>query len=207
MGSSPEAQLIIKNGKAEIHPIAGTVKKSGDIEKDKERLSQLKVDEKENAEHVMLVDLARNDLSRFCSNVKVETFKEIQQFSHVFHIVSKVTGNSEGAAMELFNATFPAGTLSGAPKPKALELIDHYEISPREYYGGAIGFIEPNGNMNMAIVIRSLLSKENALHYRAGAGIVIDSISKNERQEVDNKLNAVRNAIQLAHNNSIITVS
>jgi anthranilate synthase component 1 len=207
MGSSPEAQLIIKNGKAEIHPIAGTVKKSGDIEKDKERLSQLKVDEKENAEHVMLVDLARNDLSRFCSNVKVETFKEIQQFSHVFHIVSKVTGNSEGAAMELFNATFPAGTLSGAPKPKALELIDHYEMSPREYYGGAIGFIEPNGNMNMAIVIRSILSKENALHFRAGAGIVIDSISKNERQEVDNKLNAVRNAIQLAHNNSIITVS
>ena len=207
MGSSPEAQLIIKNGKAEIHPIAGTVKKSGDIEKDKERLSQLKVDEKENAEHVMLVDLARNDLSRFCSNVKVETFKEIQQFSHVFHIVSKVTGNSEGAAMQLFNATFPAGTLSGAPKPKALDLISQYELSPREYYGGAIGFIEPNGNINMAIVIRSLLSKENVLHYRAGAGIVIDSISANERQELTNKLNAVRNAIQLANNNSIITVS
>jgi anthranilate synthase component 1 len=107
----------------------------------------------------------------------------------------------------LFNATFPAGTLSGAPKPKALDLISQYELSPREYYGGAIGFIEPNGNINMAIVIRSLLSKENVLHYRAGAGIVIDSISANERQEVTNKLNAVRNAIQLANNNSIITVS
>lgn len=198
-GSSPEAQVKISSGIAEIHPIAGTVVKTGDSEKDFESVQFLKSDEKENAEHTMLVDLARNDLSKNCSNVKVKNYKEIQEFSHVFHIVSKVIGTVEtNEALISFNHSFPAGTLSGSPKPKALELIARYENSTRDFYGGAIGLIASNGDVNLAIVIRSLLSKDNQLHYRAGAGIVLDSIPENECDEVHNKLRAVRTAIQKA---------
>jgi len=200
-GSSPEAQLKIIDGKAEIHPIAGTVVKSGIIEDDQKNIAFLKQDEKENSEHVMLVDLARNDLSRFCTNVRIEKFKEIQHFSHVYHIVSHVTAKSiSKQTIPILSASFPAGTLSGAPKNKALELIARYETSRRDFYGGAIGMLESKGDLNMAIVIRSLLSKNNVLHYRAGAGIVLDSIPEKEYQEVQHKLRAVRTAIKQAQN-------
>lgn len=198
-GSSPEAQLKIENGKVEIHPIAGTVPKTGEAKIDNERIHFLINDEKENAEHTMLVDLARNDLSKYCSNVKVETYKEVQHFSHVIHLVSKVTGQiDELNPFPILNSSFPAGTLSGTPKPKALELISNYEKTTRDFYGGAIGMIGMNGDLNMAIVIRSMLSKNNRLHYRAGSGVVLDSNIDSETQEVHHKLRAVRTAINTA---------
>lgn len=203
-GSSPEAQLVIHEGKAEIHPIAGTVKKSGNPSEDEEQTQFLIHDEKENAEHMMLVDLARNDLSKHCSEVKIDRLKEVQQFSHVIHLVSKITGKQESASpMGLYLDTFPAGTLSGTPKPKALELIANYEPYARGFYGGGIGFIGANGDLNMAIIIRSILSKNNVMHYQAGAGIVLDSIRESELKEVDNKLNALRTAIKLCQNETI----
>ncbi len=199
-GSSPEAQLVIQNGKAEIHPIAGTVLKTGDEKTDSEQLEFLRSDEKENAEHTMLVDLARNDLSRNCSNIQIEAYKEIQHFSHVIHLVSKVTGDLQSSeSFRTVAQSFPAGTLSGTPKPKALELIHHYEKKSRSFYGGAIGILQPNGNTNMAIVIRSILSKENTLNYQAGAGVVLDSQPEKETKEVHHKLRAVREAIRKAH--------
>ena len=198
-GSSPEAQLIIKNGKAEIHPIAGTVPKVSDIKTNEENIHFLKNDVKENAEHTMLVDLGRNDLSKNCTNVRVETYKEVQHFSHVIHLVSKVTGYLENQSpIPSLSNSFPAGTLSGTPKPKALELISIYENTTRDFYGGAIGMISNNGDLNMAIVIRSMLSKNNTLHYRAGAGVVLDSIKEKETKEVHHKLKAVRKAIELS---------
>lgn len=197
-GSSPETQIQLKNGVAEIHPIAGTVRKTGDRAIDTQLVQQLIQDEKENAEHTMLVDLARNDLSKYCHSVKIESFKEVQHFSHVIHLVSKVTALTEENALSLFNGTFPAGTLSGTPKPKALELLNRYEKNERGFYGGAVGFIQTNGNMNLAIIIRSALSCNNTLRYQAGAGIVLDSIPKNELEEITNKLGAIRLAIQCA---------
>jgi len=203
MGSSPETQIRLKDGSASIHPIAGTVRKSGNAADDKISTEALINDEKENAEHTMLVDLARNDLSKYCSNVHIASYKEVQHFSHVIHLVSKVIGQSEDTdALNLFSGTFPAGTLSGTPKPKALELIKKYEGNTRDYYGGAIGFLGSDGNINLAIVIRSIFSKNNQLHYRAGAGVVLDSVPENELQEVNNKLGAVRRAVQAAHTNS-----
>jgi anthranilate synthase component 1 len=199
LGSSPEKQLQIRNGTAEINPIAGTVRKSGDDEIDKREIEHLITDVKENAEHTMLVDLARNDLSKYCSKVMVTSYKEVQHFSHVIHLVSKVMGEQgEESSLSVFNGTFPAGTLSGTPKPKALELIEKYEPGKRDYYGGAIGFINFNGDVNLAIIIRSIFSRNNILHYRAGAGIVMDSVPESELQEVENKLGAVRMAIQKA---------
>src|SRR5690606_31793103 len=176
-GSSPEAQLIVKNGKAEIHPIAGTFKRTGNDEQDSELAKKLALDEKENSEHVMLVDLARNDLSRHGSEVKVETYREVQFFSHVIHLVSKVTGqkHAHSSTMEVVADTFPAGTLSGAPKHMAMQLIERYEKTSREFYGGAIGFMDFNGNFNHAIMIRTFLSKNNQLHWQAGAGLVSKS--------------------------------
>lgn len=199
-GSSPEAQLVVENQKAEIHPIAGTFKRTGDDQHDAEAALQLSQDPKENAEHVMLVDLARNDLSRNGSEVKVETYKEIQYFSHVIHLVSKVTAQlkNQVSSLQVAADTFPAGTLSGAPKPKALELIETYEPHNRNAYGGAIGVIDFNGNYNHAIIIRSFLSKNHTLYYQAGAGIVSDSKPENELQEVYNKLGALNKALQLA---------
>ena len=199
-GSSPEAQLKIKNGKAYINPIAGTFRRTGDDEKDKQLAKDLMLDVKENAEHVMLVDLARNDLSRHASNVVVENYREIQYYSHVLHMVSTVSGelDEDSNSIDLMTATFPAGTLSGAPKYKAMELIDKYENQNRGYYGGAIGNIDFNGDFNHAIMIRSFLSKNNTLFYQAGAGIVSVSKEENELQEVNNKLGALKNAINLA---------
>jgi len=185
---------------AEIHPIAGTFKRTGNDEKDLEIAKSLSKDEKENAEHVMLVDLARNDLSRNGENVKVETYKEIQFFSHVIHLVSKVVGKKfdDAITMQIVADTFPAGTLSGAPKHRAMQLIEKYEKTNRTFYGGAIGFMDFNGNFNHAIIIRSFLSKNHRLYYQAGAGIVAKSSAENELQEVYNKLGALKNALELA---------
>lgn len=200
MGSSPEAQLVIKNRKAEIHPIAGTFKRTGNDEKDAALAKKLSEDEKENAEHIMLVDLARNDLSRNGHQVKVEKYREVQFFSHVIHLVSKVTAllNEKATTMQVVAATFPAGTLSGAPKHKAMQLIEKYEKKNRNFYGGAIGFMDFNGNFNHAIMIRTFLSKNHKLHYQAGAGIVSDSNEENEMQEVYNKLAALDKALEIA---------
>jgi anthranilate synthase component 1 len=197
-GSSPEAQLVIKNNHAEIHPIAGTFKRTGNDEQDAELAKKLSEDAKENSEHVMLVDLARNDLSRNCTEVKVEKYKEVQFFSHVIHLVSKVTGKLNGSSMKLVANTFPAGTLSGAPKHKAMQLIESIENTNRTFYGGAIGFMDFQGNYNHAIMIRTFLSKNHQLHYQAGAGIVESSTEENEMQEVYNKLEALNKALELA---------
>ena len=196
-GSSPEAQLIVQDGKAEIHPIAGTFKKTGNDKKDLISAKELAKDPKENSEHVMLVDLARNDLSRNGTNVVVEKNREIQFYSHVIHLVSKVTCKMKTMTntFRVVADTFPAGTLSGAPKHKALQLIDKYEKTKRNFYGGAIGYMDFNGNFNHAIIIRSFLSLNNQLHYQAGAGIVADSIPESELQEVYNKLGALDKAL------------
>ena len=199
-GSSPEAQLIVQSGKAEIHPIAGTFRRTGDDEKDAVAAGLLAKDPKENSEHVMLVDLARNDLSRNGSKVVVEKNREIQFYSHVIHLVSKVSCTMKKATktFRVVADTFPAGTLSGAPKHRALQLIDQYETTKRNVYGGAIGYMDFHGNFNHAIIIRSFLSKNHELHYQAGAGIVADSVPENELQEVYNKLGALDKALTLA---------
>ena len=199
-GSSPEAQLIVQSGKAEIHPIAGTFRRTGDDEKDAVAAGLLAKDPKENSEHVMLVDLARNDLSRNGSQVVVEKNREIQFYSHVIHLVSKVSCTMKKATktFRVVADTFPAGTLSGAPKHRALQLIDKYETTKRNVYGGAIGYMDFHGNFNHAIIIRSFLSKNHELHYQAGAGIVADSVPENELQEVYNKLGALDKALTLA---------
>jgi len=200
MGSSPEAQLIIRNGKAVVHPIAGTFRRTGDDVIDQQKAEELVKDPKENAEHVMLVDLARNDLSTVCSNVQVNHYKQVQYYSHVIHLVSEVTGDvpSGSNPFEILFRTFPAGTLSGAPKYKAMQLIDEYEPTARSFYGGAIGFVGFNGSCNHAIMIRTLLSKDNTLILQAGAGVVAASKPESELQEVNNKLNALKNAIEMA---------
>lgn len=198
-GSSPEAQIQIKGDQAAIFPIAGTFKRTGDDKEDANLAAQLSADEKENAEHVMLVDLARNDISRDAVDVKVEVFKEIQYYSHVIHLVSKVTGRLKGTSpLRMAANTFPAGTLSGAPKHKALTLINQYETSNRSFYGGAIGFLGFNGDFNHAIMIRTFLSKSNQLITQAGAGIVARSVPETELQEVNNKLEALRKAVRMA---------
>lgn len=201
-GSSPESQIVIRDQRATINPIAGTFKRTGDDIKDAELARQLADDPKENAEHVMLVDLARNDLSRNGYDVTVDNYREIHYYSHVLHMVSKVSGqlNNTTNSIRIMADTFPAGTLSGAPKYKAMQLIDHYENQGRGYYGGCLGYIELNGNLNQAIMIRSFLSKDNVLHYQAGAGIVAKSVEENELQEVNNKLGALKKAIDLAKN-------
>jgi anthranilate synthase component 1 len=200
MGSSPEAQIKISEGKATINPIAGTFRRTGDIAEDRKLGKQLSEDTKETAEHVMLVDLARNDLSKHANNVKVEVFKEVQYFSHVIHLVSTVRGKIKGNPIEIVGDTFPAGTLSGAPKYKAMELINTYENQTRGFYGGALGIIGLDGSVNLAIAIRSFVSKNNVLYSQAGAGIVIHSDEAKELQEVNNKLAALKKALLLAEN-------
>jgi anthranilate synthase component 1 len=199
-GSSPEAQIRIHDNKAFIHPIAGTFKRTGNDEQDRALAEKLSKDPKENAEHVMLVDLARNDLSRNADNVEVETYREVQFYSHVIHLVSQVSGEitDQTNLIKVLGETFPAGTLSGAPKYKAMELIDKYENQNRGYYGGAIGYLGFDRTLNHAIIIRSFLSKNNKLFYQAGAGIVADSQEENELQEVNNKLAALKKAIEMA---------
>jgi anthranilate synthase component I len=200
MGSSPEAQLLIQQQKAVLHPIAGTFKRTGDDELDQQATERLLKDAKENAEHVMLVDLARNDLSRLCDDVQVAHFRQVQYYSHVIHLVSEVTGKLRPGSnsFELLAKTFPAGTLSGAPKFKAMELIDAYEPTARSFYGGAIGFMGFDGSCIHAIMIRTFMSKNNTLTYQAGAGIVAASVPESELQEVNNKLGALKKAILLA---------
>ena len=199
-GSSPEQQLVIKNRIAGVNPIAGTYKRTGDDEKDAQLARKLAKDPKENAEHIMLVDLARNDLGKHCKSVKVKELRDIQFFSHVIHIVSKVEGElrNDVNPIDVFADTFPAGTLSGAPKYKAIELIDAYEKQNRHFYGGGIGFIGFNGDITHAIIIRSFLSKDNVLYRQAGAGIVVSSVEEDELQEVNNKLGALRKALDMA---------
>ncbi|MBB6502220.1 anthranilate synthase component I family protein [Pedobacter cryoconitis] len=199
-GSSPEAQITIKDRTANIFPIAGTFKRTGNDEEDAELARKLEQDPKESAEHVMLVDLARNDLSRHCRGVEVKSFKEVQYYSHLIHLVSKVSGNLQPdvSAFKVVADTYPAGTLSGAPKYKAMQLIDEYEGLARNFYAGAIGYMGFGGEFNHAIMIRTFMSKNNQLHYRAGAGIVADSIAVNEMNEVNNKIAALRKAMEMA---------
>jgi len=197
-GSSPEAQIVIKNNRASIFPIAGTFKRTGNDDYDSELARKLSNDPKEDSEHVMLVDLARNDLSRNGSDVEVEKFKEIQFYSHVIHLVSKVSGNltNDTSTIRIVADTFPAGTLSGAPKHRAMQLIHTYEPTRRGYYGGAIGYLGFNGDFNHAIMIRSFFSQGNKLNYQAGAGVVAKSNPESELQEVHNKLGALRKALK-----------
>ncbi len=201
-GSSPEAQIIVKDNTAVINPIAGTFKRTGNDKRDRELAHELVCDPKENAEHVMLVDLARNDLSRNSKDVKVETYREVQYFSHVLHLVSKVTGelHEDTNIIKVMGDCFPAGTLSGAPKHKAMQLIDKYENQKRGFYGGSIGYVGFDGELNQAILIRSFLSKNNRLFCQAGAGIVAASKENNELNEVTNKLLALKTAINMAAN-------
>ncbi len=201
-GSSPEAQIVINKVEAIIHPIAGTFRRTGDDAADAELAKKLLEDPKENAEHIMLVDLARNDLSKATEQVKVETYKEVQYYSHVIHLVSKVTGRMKKGSdpLEIIAGTFPAGTLSGAPKFRAMQLIDEHENIARGFYGGAIGFMDFNGNFNHAIMIRTFLSRSNKLYFQAGAGIVSKSNPQSEVQEVYNKLAALESAMESAQN-------
>ncbi len=199
-GSSPEAQIIIKKNEAAIYPIAGCFKRSGDDKQDAKLAKQLFDNKKENAEHCMLVDLARNDLSKQGRQVKVVTFKEIQYYSHVIHMVSKVVAKIKNiSSIQLFADTFPAGTLSGAPKYKAMQIIDNLETSNREFYGGAIGYLGFKGELNHAIMIRTILSCNGILHYQAGSGIVCLSNKHSELQEANNKKAALKFAIEKAN--------
>jgi anthranilate synthase component 1 len=199
-GSSPESQLIVQDGKAVVHPIAGTFRRTGDDATDQHLAQDLMNDPKENAEHVMLVDLARNDLSRHADEVQVSSYRKVHYYSHVIHLVSEVTGQVKPGVQpfDIMSDTFPAGTLSGAPKYKAMQIIDELEPTPRGYYGGAIGLIGLNGTMNHAIMIRTFLSRQNTLRYQAGAGVVAKSNPASELQEVNNKLGALKKAIEKA---------
>ena len=199
-GSSPETHCRIQGRKAYIDPIAGTTKRTGDIEADRQGAEYLRNDPKENAEHVMLVDLARNDLSRNCHGVKVDFYKDLQYYSHVIHLVSRVSGElDEGAdPIKAFIDTFPAGTLSGAPKVRAMQLISEYEPHNRGAYGGCIGMIGLDGSLNQAITIRTFVSRNGELWFQAGGGIVAKSDVEYELQEVNNKLGALRRAIMQA---------
>lgn len=201
-GSSPEAHLVVdgRKQKAYIKPIAGTFRRTGDDEKDLALAEKLSEDKKENAEHVMLVDLARNDLSRNTEEVKVDVFREVQYYSHVLHLVSSVSGRlkPETKVIKLFADTFPAGTLSGAPKIRAMQLIDQIEPHDRGPYGGCLGYIGFDGSFNQAITIRSFVSKNNTLYYQAGAGVVAKSDEESELQEVNNKLAALKKAMESA---------
>jgi anthranilate synthase component 1 len=199
-GSSPEAQLVIGKTKTEIHPIAGTYKRTGNDKDDLEKAKELLADPKENAEHNMLVDLARNDLSKYCANVELGIYKQAQFYSHVIHLVSTVTGEHQKQhdPFEILLGTFPAGTLSGAPKYRALQLIDQYETDAREFYGGCIGFISHDNQLNHAIMIRTFLSRNNTLHYQAGAGIVVNSSAESELNEIYHKTSALRKSMEQA---------
>ena len=201
-GSSPETHNRIVGDKAYIDPIAGTTKRTGNIEQDKNNAIFLRNDPKENAEHVMLVDLARNDLSRNCHDVKVDFYKDMQFYSHVIHLVSRVSGTlNEGAnSIREFIDTFPAGTLSGAPKVRAMQIISDLEPHNRGAYGGCIGFIGLTGELNQAIVIRTFISRNGELWFQAGSGIVAKSNDNYELEESDNKLGALVKAIHIAEN-------
>ncbi len=199
-GSSPESQIQVTGDTARVNPIAGTFKRNGHPETDRLKAVELANDPKENAEHMMLVDLARNDLNRSANQVEVKNLKDIHYYSHVIHLVSNVTGKLKPgkSSLQVLADTFPAGTLSGAPKFRAIQLINQLENQERSTYGGAIGYIDFNGNINKAITIRSFLSKGTTLLYQAGAGIVVDSDEEKELQEVNHKLSALKQAMIFA---------
>ena len=199
-GSSPETHNRIVGDKAFIDPIAGTTKRTGNMEQDRKAAEFLRNDPKENAEHVMLVDLARNDLSRNCHGVKVDFYKDMQFYSHVIHLVSRVSGTLDEQAdhIKAFIDTFPAGTLSGAPKVRAMQIISELEPHNRGAYGGCIGFVGLNGDLNQAIVIRTFISRNGELWFQAGSGVVAKSNDQYELEECNNKLGALTKAIHIA---------
>lgn len=199
-GSSPETHCQIKGEEISIDPIAGTAKRTGNLQEDMAAAEKLKLDPKENDEHMMLVDLARADLSLNAHNVKLDFLRQVQYYSHVIHLVSRVSAtlNQDANKIKAFFDTFPAGTLSGAPRTTAMQLISDIEIHNRGAYGGCIGFIGLNGDVSQAITIRTFVSRNNQLWYQAGAGVVLQSTDEGELQEVNNKLNALKNAINLA---------
>jgi anthranilate synthase component 1 len=202
IGSSPEPLIRVENREAEIIPIAGTRPRGNSPEEDQALSESLLNDPKEQAEHIMLVDLARNDMARVCEygSVKVNDFRTIESYSHVMHIISRVNGKLKPQydAIDAFKAAFPAGTVSGAPKIRAMEIINDLEKQKRGYYAGAIGYFDYNGNMDMCIAIRTLLTKDNKIYFQAGAGIVADSVPTSEYQETIDKGNALKSAIEQA---------
>ena len=200
LGSSPETHCRVENRRAFIDPIAGTTRRTGDSLADKKAAEALKNDPKENAEHVMLVDLARNDLSRNCHDVRVDLYKDVQYYSHVIHLVSRVSGELDDGAdpVKAFMDTFPAGTLSGAPKVRAMQIISELESHCRGAYGGCVGYIGLSGELNQAITIRTFVSRNGELWMQAGGGIVAASDEERELQEVNNKLGALRKAVEMA---------
>src|SRR5699024_4119400 len=201
IGSSPESQLVIEGDKAMVNPIAGTVKRTGDDEKNREAIEHLLQDPKENAEHEMLVDLTKKEMEKIAKNVEVTAFRKVHSYSHVIHLVSNVTGElpENTNPFNMLSQGFPAGTLSGMPKEAAIRLIDQYEPTARGFYGGCIGVVGLNGDFNHAIMIRSFLSRKNKLRYQAGAGVVSISNPESELQEVVNKLNALKQAVKMAN--------
>lgn len=201
IGSSPESQLVIEGDKAMVNPIAGTVKRTGDDEKNREAIEHLLQDPKENAEHEMLVDLTKKEMEKIAKNVEVTAFRKVHSYSHVIHLVSNVTGElpKNTNPFNMLSQGFPAGTLSGMPKEAAIRLIDQYEPTARGFYGGCIGVVGLNGDFNHAIMIRSFLSRKNKLRYQAGAGVVSLSKPESELQEVVNKLNALKQAVKMAN--------
>jgi anthranilate synthase component I len=206
-GSSPESVLVKNDAELFVHPIAGTVRRTGDDKADKELAEKLKVDPKEKSEHIMLVDLARNDLSKLGKKVEVTSFMEAHYYSHLIHLVSEVkaTVSTNENALALLSSVFPAGTLSGAPKYRALQIIDDLETEKRSFYGGALGMISFNGNINHAIIIRSFLSKTNTLTMQAGGGVVVSSTPQGECNEVNTKLTALHKAIEAAEQQQVTT--
>lgn len=203
VGSSPEALVTVRDARCTVHPIAGTRPRGGDAAEDAQLADELLADEKERAEHVMLVDLARNDLGRVCDpgSVEVSEFMEIERYSHVMHIVSTVVGHlrHDAHALDALRAAFPAGTLSGAPKVRAMEIIDELETFRRGLYGGAVGYVDFSGNVDVAIAIRTAVIKDGVAHVQAGAGIVADSDARAEAQECANKAGAVLRAVATAN--------
>jgi anthranilate synthase component 1 len=202
VGSSPEALVKLNNGRAELRPIAGTLPRMADPVADVENERRLLADPKENAEHVMLVDLARNDLGRVAraGTVHVDPYRAIERYSHVMHIVSGVHGELAAGrdAFDLFAATFPAGTLVGAPKVRAMQIIEELEPVDRGLYGGTIGYFGAQGAMDQAITIRTLVFEGDRYSYQAGAGIVSDSVPASEYEEVLAKSAVLRNALAMA---------
>jgi anthranilate synthase component 1 len=198
-GSSPEVHVKVKDGYAEIHPIAGTRRRGKNEEDDLRMEEELKADEKERAEHLMLVDLARNDLGRVSEpgTVQVTSFMEVERYSHVMHLVSRVRGKlADRSSAEVIRATFPAGTVSGAPKLKAMEIIDSLEPLPRGFYAGLVGYFEPGGQLDTCITIRAALQRGETITLQAGAGIVYDSAPEREYEETGEKLGALLSAIE-----------
>ncbi|MEC9129703.1 MAG: anthranilate synthase component I [Actinomycetota bacterium] len=202
VGSSPEALVTVEDRQCTVHPIAGTRQRGRDAQEDRALALDLLADHKERAEHVMLVDLARNDLGRVCEpgSVDVTEFMEIERYSHVMHIVSSVIGRlkEDSSALDALRATFPAGTLSGAPKVRAMEIIDELELDRRGLYGGVVGYVDFRGNLDMAIAIRTAVIQDGVAHVQAGAGIVADSDPEAEAQECVNKAGAVLAALDVA---------